>query len=319
MKKLLRTPGKHFTLRQGEDGTYTFLSASVRRYRIDSFRDERNTFYVRNPFGEQRPFIRIEPLCAAADYDDPAGVVLKEFDENAVIQSDETFVLDAAGPVDGHGNTALGVWMYGDGSGAMVRIRLSNRLKDLPRGQADYYIKADYTGWRYFAFSESQNAEPETNDWPRTEMVYRVFQDVRFFYNTYRNPVDFSAVSFLRVTTNAEQPTKIRLRTLRLLPARENLLEDPGISINGQTLTFHTKLPCFHYLEYDPLGSCTVYDYDGNELEHPEVTGEAGVLTGHLNNAVTLNSPDTPDHEKRAAVTIRLTGGPALKEAGKCS
>ena len=314
LKKLFRTPEKHFTLKQGEDGTAAFYSTFVRRYRIDSFKDARNTFYVRNHFKEQRPFIRIEPLMAAADYNDPRGVVLREFDENAVLPDDETYVLDDVRPVDGHGNTALGVWMYGDGSGAMVRIRLSNRLKDLPRGQADYYIKADYTGWRYFAFSESQNAEPETNDWPRTEMVYRIFSDVRFFYNNYRNPVDFSAVSFLRVTVRSDRPAKIRLRTLKLLPACENLLEDPCISVNGETLTFHTKLPCFHYLEYDPAGACTVYDYDGNEVEHPEVTGEAGSLIGHLNNAVTLSSLDMPDHEKRAAVTIRLTGGPALDQ-----
>jgi hypothetical protein len=307
-KRLLREPGRHFTLQKGEDGEDTLFGAFVARYRIDSFRDDRNTFCVRNHFKDQRPFIRIEPLLAAADYDDPSAVVLREFDENAVIPHDETYVLDEAGPVDGHGNTALGVWMYGDGSGTTVRFRLSNRLKDIPRGQADYYIKADYTGWRYFAFAESQNAEPEVNDWPRTEMVYRVFSDVRFFYNTYRNPVDFSKLSFLRITAGTDRPTGIRLRTLKLLPARENRLVDPMVSMNGRTVTFHTELPCFHYLEYDASGGCTIYDYAGNETEHPEVTGDAVTLAGHLTNTVTLSSLDTPDHEKRAAVTVRLIG-----------
>ena len=314
LKRLLREPEKHFTLQQGPDGEYVFHSAAVKRYRVDSFEDARNTFYVRNHFRNQLPFIRIEPLCAAADYDDPNAVTLKEFDENVPIAKDETYELDTDAPVDGCGNTALGVWLYGDGSGTTVRIRLANRLVDVPRNQADYYIKADFVGWRYFAFTESQNAEPDISDWPRTEMVYRVFRDVRFFYDAYRNPVDYSKISFLRITTNSDKPTQIRIRTLKLLPSFENRLENPSLTVNGKTLTFHTSLSCFSCLEYDPSGACTVYDYDGNVLGHPSVSGVPGELVDHLNNAVTLDSEDMPQHQKRAAVTVKLVGGPALKE-----
>ena len=308
LKKRFRTPGQQVTLKQGEDGSYTFFRTFVKRFRIDSFRDARNSFSVSNPFGAQRPFIRIEPLFSAADYDDPSAVILREFDENAVIPNDETYVLDEHAPVDGRGNTALGVWLYGDGSGTMVRIRLANRLAEFERNQADYFIKADFTGWRYFAFAESQNAEPDPAEWPRTEMVYRVFRDVRIFYNNYRNPVDYAKISFLRITTNADRPTGIRIRTLKLLPALETRLTDPSLTVNGRKLTFLTTLRCLHYLEYDPAGSCTVYDYDGNVLEHPEVSGEAVALSACPDDTVTLNAKDLPLHESRAAVTIRLLG-----------
>ena len=104
------------------------------------------------------------------------------------------------------------------------------------------------------------------------------------------------------------RPTGIRIRTLKLLPALETRLADPSLTVNGRTLTFLTTLRCLHYLEYDPAGSCTVYDYDGNVLEHPEVSGETVTLSGCPQDTVTLNAKDLPLHESRAAVTIRLLG-----------
>lgn len=316
MKRLLREPGREFKLVQNENG-YVFLNAVNQRFRADSFNDARNVFYMRNRFAVQEPTVRLEALCAADDYDTPGAVILKEFDENATIPNDALYILDTVKPIDAKGNTAVGIWLYGDGSETMVRIQLFNRLKDKPKNQLDYYIKADFRGWRYFAFVEGQNAEPAIRDWPRTELVYQVFSDVKQFYGAYRSPVDFSAISFLRITTNATAPTAIRLRTIKLLPCRENTLVNPSVIINGSALTFNTKLHCFNVLEWAPGKECVVFDYLGNIIAHPTVSGKIGSLINNYYNEIKITSEDLPAFEKRVALTLGLIGGPALEDKAK--
>ncbi|NLD86661.1 MAG: hypothetical protein GX633_00170 [Clostridiales bacterium] len=312
IRRMLREQGKRFTLSLNENtGEYLFLDAAVKRHRVDSFENNQNTIYNKNPFDSQKPFLSIEPLCAAADYDSPEGVVLKHFDEEKPIPNDAAYVLDKGSYDNPDGNTGLGIWMYGDGSGTIVRIRLANELDKKPRNRADYFIKADYIGWRYFGFTESQNEELDNSEWPRTEMIYRVYTDVSVFYDAYKRPVDFTSIGFLSVTTDSKTQTNIRLKPIKLLPSYENTLLNPRITINGHDVVFNTALKSFNTLEYTPEGDCTVYDYFGNIVEKPTVTGEIGLLTKQKNNAVTLSSDDKPPHQKRAAVTIKLIGSPS--------
>ncbi len=305
LRQKLKEPGAEFRLEE-KDGKYIFLESESKHCKLEDINGGYDTFRYENRFREQTPAIRLEALYAAADYD-TEGIILKEFDENAPIPNDMLYTLDEHGAIDSCGNHGVGVWVYGDGSGVSMRIRLQNRLADKPVKNTEFYVKCDFTGWRYFAFYEAQNGEPPHEEWPRTEMLYKVFTDVGRFYQFYRNGADYSALSFLRLTLNTDKPTGIRLRTIKLLPYHENVLMNPTLIINGKQCTFHCELHPKTWLELKPDGSCEVLDYKGHTVEHPKYSGGMPILKAGSNEVV-LVSQEKPDHLKRAEITLRVFG-----------
>ena len=301
----LRQPGVEFKLEE-KAGKYIFRESESKMHKFENLCPGQDGFLYENRFEDQSPSIRLEALCAADHYD-AEGVVLKEFDENETVPNDMLYVLDENGVINANGNCGLGVWVYGDGSGASVRIRLQNRLAENPRRKTEFYVKCDFTGWKYFAFYEAQNGEPSHEDWPRTEMVYRVFTDVSEFYGFYRDGADYSQLSFLRITLNTDQPTGIRLRTIKLLPYYENVLKNPTITVNGKPITFQCELAPKHWLELGADGRCEIIDFCGNVVARPIFHGELPVVKKG-ENEITLSSEESVDHYKRAEITLRVIG-----------
>lgn len=305
LRRKLKELGAEFKLEE-QEGKFIFRESASKQFKLEDFGRDRNCFRYDNPYDTQVPSLRLEALCAAANYD-TEGVVLKEFDENEPVPNDMLYVLDQQGAIDSGGNHGVGIWVYGDGSGVSMRIRLQNRLAEHPVRNTEFYVKCDFTGWRYFAFCEAQNGEPPHEEWPRTEMEYKVFTDVGRFYQFYRDGADYSALSFLRITLNTDQPTGIRLRTIKILPHYENVLENPTLTVNGSAVTFHCTLHPKNWLLCKPDGSCEIMDFAGNTLECPKYSGQLPVLkTGE--NEIILSSAEEVPYRKRAAVTLRVIG-----------
>ncbi|NLM79088.1 MAG: hypothetical protein GX173_13585 [Ruminococcaceae bacterium] len=309
MKAQLRAPEQAFKLCDDQGG-YTFRKAKTWRFRAEAFTERRNHFTCDHAFKTQKPFIRIEPLYTTAPYDDPDALVLQVFDESKPIANEACYELDKPDGLmrlpEASSHTGVGVWLYGDGSGTTVRIQLANRLKDRKKGQLDYFIKVDFSGWRSFTFYESQNAEPDHADWPRTEMEYKVFSDVGRFYDAYRNLVDFSQLAFLEIKTNAVTQTGIRLKTIKLLPPVENTLHNPTVTINGQQVTFPVSLHGSSILECHPDGFCEVFNLRGEHLASPVPDGEIPVLRQGVNQ-LSIDSAEQTACQKRAVLTLQVT------------
>ena len=303
----LREPGLEFKLEE-KAGKYIFHESESKMYKFEDICGGYDRFTYENRFEAQSPSIRLESLYAADNYD-AEGVILKEFDENEPVPSDMLYVLDEKAPINSKGNNGVGVWVYGDGSGVGMRIRLQNRLATDPSRNTEFYVKCDFTGWRYFAFYEAQNAEPDHADWHKTEMIYKVFKDVGKFYSFYRDGSRYEDLSFLRITLNTDKPTGIRLRTIKLLPYYENVLKNPTLTINGKPITFNCELKPKNWLELKADGSCEIIDYCGFTVERPTFTGELPVLKEGANEIV-ISSDEKVDHLKRAVVTLRVVGDP---------
>lgn len=311
LRKRLKEPGAEFTLEETE-GSFLFREADTEYYKMEDMNGGDDRFICENRFAQQTPSIRLEALYAAAAYEEE-GIILKEFDENEPVPNDMLYTLDENGPINACGNHGVGVWVYGDGSGVSMRIRLQSRLAANPSKNTEFYVKCDFTGWRYFAFYEAQNGDAPHEEWPRTEMVYRVFTDVGKFYQFYRDGADYSALSFLHISLNTDQPTGIRLRTIRLLPYYENVLKNPTLLINGKAVTFHCQLHPRHWLEWKPDGSCEILDTKGNVIERPTVSGDLPILMPGENEVVLTSEEMSDSREqmparKRAAVTLRMIG-----------
>lgn len=305
IRQKLRETGAEFKLEETE-GRFCFRQSETKSHKFEDMDGECNRFCYENRFKGQTPSIRLEALYAAANYEEE-GIILKEFNKNEPVPNDMLYVLDEQGTIDSKENNGVGVWVYGDGSGVSMRIRLQNRLAEMPARNTEFYVKCDFNGWRYFAFYEAQNGEPPHTEWPRTELVYEVFTDVCNFYEVYSRGARYTDLSFLRITLNTDKPTGIRLRTIKLLPYFENVLVNPSLAINGKKFTFHCKLHPNTWLEFRPDGSCEVLDFDGNTVEYPKYTGELPVLESGVNEIV-LVSQEKVDHHKRAAITLRVIG-----------
>lgn len=299
----LRAPRTEFKLVKEEEA-YKLREMKTTKYRAESFEEGRNTFHAVNPYGAQKPFIRIEALWTAEPYDSPAAQPLLGLDEAEPLELNRTYTFNE--PLDTGGKRGIGVWICGDGRGETINVRLRSELW-VGTAMADHFIKVDFTGWRYFSFYESQNGEMEHRDWPRTELEYKVYEDVKTFYASYTNTVDYAQIHFIDILTSGKGEYDVRMRPIVALPHKEQVLVNPSVTINGQSVTFLTELKSGTYLECSEEGECAVYDVKGNVIATPAIAGE--IPTAHPGgNELTISSSETSPYVKRAAVTLRLLG-----------
>jgi len=303
LRKRLRAPKSEFKLVE-EGGAYHLRSMFTGKYRADSFEEGRNQFQAVNPYGAQKPFIRIHSLWTAESYDSPDSRLLLDLDETASLELNRTYTFDE--PLGTEGRRAMGVWICGDGQGETVNIRLRSELW-VGSAIADHFIKVDFTGWRYFSFYESQNGEMGHDDWPRAELEYRVYDDVKQFYASYTNAVNYDQINNVDILTSGKGTYDLRMKPIVALPHREQTLSNPSITINGQKVTFLTQLKSGTYLECSADGECVVYDSKGRVVDTPAVAGHIPVVHPGANELTITSSGPSP-YLKRAVVTLRLLG-----------
>lgn len=304
IKSEIRKPGAEFDLVKSSDGAYRFRRTMTQRKRVESVEDGRNTLNFTNCFKTQKPKIRIEALYSTELYDSSYSLPLLKFDEHSPVKLNRTYEI---GDINMNEKRGLNVWLYGDGKGETVNIRLRSP-DNIARGYADYFIKVDFTGWRNFSFYEFQNCEEPHEDWAPKQMEYKVFTDVESFYAVYRSLVDFNHISAVDLIVNKEGDFDIRMKPVMAVPHRLLTFINPSLTVGGKTVTFETVLKSNTFLEYDPKDqSCFVYDMTGNILDTPNVTGHELVLK-EGDNQVTFNATCNLPYQKRAAITLRTVG-----------
>ncbi|MDF2722691.1 MAG: hypothetical protein K0Q59_2366 [Paenibacillus sp.] len=306
-RQQLLAPRSEFKLVQAGE-RYTLRRMKTTKYRAESFDDGRNTFHALNPYAEQKPHIRIDALWTAEPYGCEAARVLVELDEAEPLALNRSCTFDE--PLDIDACRGIGVWICGDGRGETVNIRLRSEFW-AGRGIADHFIVVDFTGWRYFSFYESQNGELEPHQWPRAELEYKIYDDVKNFYASYTNAVEYTSLAQIDILTNAEQPCELRMKPIVALPHREQALVNPSVTLNGQTVTFATTLRSGTWLECSEDGECVVYDRKGHVVDRPAVIGDIPVVRAG-GNELTLDSSDVSSYTKRATVRLRLLGETVL-------
>lgn len=305
VKDIVRKPYSEFELVK-IDEEYKFRPTFTDLTKVKSFEDGRNSFKSVNKFKRQSPKIRIEGLFTADHYDCPEGDIIWDFDETKPVELNKPLPL---GQISTNGNRGLGVWIYGDGKGETISLRLNSPVYRAP-GYADHFIKIDFTGWRYFTFYEFENCDMKHEDWKPQGLDYKVFTDVQIFYAAYFSSVNYNCLETLNVMVNCPGDYDIRLKPVRAIPARELELKNPALEINGQKITFLTTLKSRTFIEFDPqTNEAKLYDLMGNVLDVPEIVGEAPVMDRGENTVIFTAESDSP-YQKRAAITLRTFGEP---------
>jgi hypothetical protein len=158
-------------------------------------------------------------------------------------------ILDG-GPQDLRGHRALGVWVEGDGSGAVLHFTLEDSGRWNVR---DYYIRLNFKGRRYMQIPEPAKGEvydfafPYSSYWPIRDINYRSIARIYVF-----------------LTNLAPgRPAQARFSRLEALKETPRPLENPTLRINGQTVTFPARLETDWYLEFSGSGKARIFDPNG--------------------------------------------------------
>lgn len=339
VKARLRQPGEEYTLEGDLQSGWRFRPVCYDRHKVESAEPWSSHWRVRNRFGPQPLAVRIEALMGAGPDDDPASVVLADFQEENELavraaqggvtarvfaerkevkagQASACFLAtnrraDRKGawvqaekrfapPRDLSKCQGLGVWVHGDGQGQVLNFQLRSP-HHLTSGIGDHYVVVDFTGWRYFELIEPEGARYAEYVWP--------YGDI---YSIYRESVRFDQIESLSLWYNHLPPGKeVRclVSPVKAIPLVPLKLVHPRVTIGGQTLVFPVEIPSGCYLEFLGPDDCTLYGPLGEVLGRVKAEGEVPTV-GPGENRVSFQA-DAGHVRPRAQVTI-ITRGEAI-------
>jgi hypothetical protein len=195
------------------------------------------------------------------------------------------------------GQQGLGVEIDGDGSGALVAIRLESPHHLAHGGIADRYILLDFIGRRTFTLVETES----------TRWSDYIWNDRKTLYNAYRETANFDAIESASVWLQnlpAGRETKIAVGPIRAVPLRSASVANPKIRVARKTIEFPVKLAAGSWIEANGPEDCVLYGSKGESLGKVTPRGEWPTLgVGHNELQFTCES-DTGVQPRLRIVTI---------------
>ena len=280
----LRDPHADFLLQKsGRDWQIT--AANYAHFLLRG--DDAHRFSYRNPYPEQAPMIRIECRHRLAAYRSPQSIDLLPLDETKPVGS--MTVREFETPVDLSNHLGLGVWVYGDGKGQRINIRLESPAY-LVSGFTDHFIEVNFTGWRYFALAEADNGN-YAGTAPNSLMA------------EFREAVHFNSISKVSLSIKGDT-THLRFRTIRALPLADFYLVNPALQTRERKITFKGRIKSGHFLEYTPGGRAVVYDAAGREISEMQ-PDRASFKVSKGDNSLLFSSADEPGQSAAVRITLR--------------
>jgi hypothetical protein len=331
----LREPGAEFTLEGDVGSNWTLRPVEYAPHRVEASDERTRSWQVVNRHGPQPLALRIEALLAAgphdapgnpvlADFHDPADFPLRAAQEGVAARWEPSRDRVKAGPVSGRftltsrladrkgawakfektfnppldlsRHKGLGLWVYGDGSGALLNLQLRSPTH-LVSGIAERYVALDFEGWRHVELVEHEGERWSHYRWPYGDA-----------YSIYREVLQDQQVASLGVWFNDLPPNRTvvcHLESVRAVPLVAATLVNPVVSVGESTLRFPRTLNSGQYLEFAPPGPARLYGPDGGLLGDVRPEGTTPVLP-HGASTVGLRT----DSPVRARVTVLTRGEP---------
>jgi hypothetical protein len=191
---------------------------------------------------------------------------------------------------------ALSFEVDGDGSGAVIAIRLGSPRAIAYGAVADRYLDVNFTGPRAFTLVETES----------TRWSDYVWNDGKHPYNVYRETIDFGAIESVSIWLQnlpSGRETKCRLGTVRAVPLRAGSLKNPRLTVGGQTVEFPIELASGCWLEGTGPDDCAAYGARGEALGKVTPRGDWPRLpAGATAMQFTCESSDPPAPRARVIV-----------------
>ena len=332
--EMLKEPGQDYKLLKGTDGEYFFTKIRFFRKALDAGASAR----ICNPYVAQKPLVRLEPMYNSISYEKAtenpdlllfSAALIGDFAESGAMDGvrmemkpaeDERmgavriYAKNNAGAAGwcfkknvlacekklGILNAALGFWVCGDGSGALLNLKLDST--DMYPVWDTKYVAVDFVGWRYFLLTENDSGSLPYGYWP--------YEDEGFasLYAVYRTHLDYNRVCGISVWLGnipAGGEADICVSPIYAMPRLNLPVRDPSVIIGGKTLTFLGEFDASSQIELMPDGSCLEYRDGGCCERNVQAAGEIPVVD---HGDVEIGYLGGSDVTSRAELTLRFAG-----------
>jgi len=206
-------------------------------------------------------------------------------------------------PLNAADQKALRFEVEGDGSGALLAVRIESPRHMCYGAIADRYLMLDFKGRRNVALVET-----ESERWSDF-----VWQDGKHAYNVYRETINFGAIESVSVWLQnlpANQSVRVSLGPVYGVPLLQVPVENIRLSVNGQTVLFPATIKSGSWIEGNGVEDCMVYGPNGETLGKAVPQGEWPKLRNGVNQ---LRLTCQSGEEAAARVRVRVVAlGDAL-------
>ena len=204
-------------------------------------------------------------------------------------------------PLDAKEGKALQVEIEGDGSGAVLAIRLESPQHVGYGGIADRYVTIDFTGRRRFTLVETESSRWSDYVW----------NDGKQLYSVYREVINFGILESASVWLQnlaPSQETRSGVGPILAVPLRRAAVKNPRLMVNGQTLEFPFELAPGSWIEGTGPKDCTAYGARGESLGRVTPSGAWPVLRADPSR-IQFSCERAEGARPRARVTVFSYGG----------
>lgn len=204
-------------------------------------------------------------------------------------------------PLDLSEHQGLGVWVYGDGKGAVLNFQMRSPEHVSP-GIADHYVIVDFVGWRYMELIEPEGKRSADYVWPYGTSAYHL----------YRECVEYEQVESLSLWVNNLPPNETvtcYLSPIKALPLVKATLKDPVVTIGDRNILFPTEIESGCYLEFRSMSDSKLYGPQGKLIREVAPQGDVPILEPGT-NPIEFTCNVRGDVQARAYVTVISQGEP---------
>jgi hypothetical protein len=288
----LREPGKEFELVKRADGKPRFRRLQTQAQVFSGPHTSTTSLSLTNPFASQPLRLRLEALMSVGPSTGTNATVLGDVSapgENWTRSSAQgvTFSLSSAEangltceisatnsggtprnaawvrfqkkfdpPLNIKQQQGVAVEIEGDGSGALVAVRLESPQHVAYGAVADRYVDLDYIGLLSCELVETESVRWSDFSW----------NDGKGLYHLYREGIDFGAVDSLTLWLQnlaPGTPTRCKIGKIRAVPLVQGTIKNPRVVLAGQTLEFPTELTSGCWIECNGPDDCALYGSKG--------------------------------------------------------
>jgi len=329
VKKELQQPGREYKLFRSGDGEWYFKRIKYgASYIVRKMDDFQNVWTYDNEFSDQPIQVRLRADWNYAGYDERENIILLDYKNYFRVESQGSkglsfsitptneqikaegisarLVAENAGsneqgwktiryflnePVDISEHNSLGVWIYGDESGAVLTIAIQ------PEGviSNERIVEINFNGWKYFELNK-----------PDGELTFK-YQPMKGY--PVLRPINLGAISRVSINiTNipAGKSVTCYMSPIKALKISSASLINPKLNINGQSISFPCILANDQYLELMDTGKFVVYDENGRRLDEKVINNIPILKTG--DNTITFEHDALDGKTARADISIITVG-----------
>ncbi|MCL5019942.1 MAG: hypothetical protein M1426_05715 [Patescibacteria group bacterium] len=334
VKAELRKVGIDHTLRRAPNGEWQVIPLLYGPdHAVMGLENGSKTWSFNNTFENQPMKVRLRAEYTPAEFGDPENIVLTDFSTIANFKSTAaegvsnsislsnvqskaggvsakleavnstgdaqawcSHMLEFQKPMDLSNNRGIGVWVYGDGSGATLNVQTMDRQHVMRR---DHYIILNFYGWQYCELTHP--AENEVYDYNLPYSLKWATRDISY------KSIDRLYLYIFNIP--AKGSVSCSLSRIEALKENHTTIINPSLCVAERKLVFPVTLKEDEYFEFWGTGSFKHFDPNGFVLTEA-MPQEAVPEISAGKNKISFDCQVSNSRSARAKITLITTGKP---------